>query len=191
MSTPIEANCDRTYHAAHSSGTRANSEVHWVVLHSEEAGTALSAAIWFTNPQSGGSAHLCVDDDICYRTLRNDEIPWGSVSSFRANTHGFHIEQAGFAKWAAVTWLLHRRTIQRAAYKTALHCRLFDIPVQWVPADQLPTKHGITTHAEVTKASKRLDPNHASRYDHTDPGLFWPRRYFMRQVRGYYAQLSV
>ena len=47
----------------------------------------------------------------------------------------------------------------------------------------------VTTHAEVTKASKRLDPAHAWWYTHTDPGPLWPRRLFMRLVRQYHAAL--
>jgi N-acetylmuramoyl-L-alanine amidase CwlA len=185
----IQAVCSRKYRAVHTSGTRDTTEIKWIVLHSEEAVTAESAATWFANPKSGGSAHLCVDDTICYRTLNNEDIPWGSASAFNANSDGFHIEQAGFARWSSIAWMLHRKTIQRAAYKTALHCRAFDVPVQFVTADGLPAKAGITTHAEITKASKRLNPGGS--YDHTDPGVFWPRRYFMRQVRRYYEEANV
>ena len=76
-----------------------------------------------------------------------------------------------------------------AAYKTAVHCKVFGIPVRFVVASELPGMTGITTHAEVTKASKRLDPAHAWWYTHLDPGPLWPRRRFMRLVRQYHAQL--
>src|SRR5580765_5876462 len=127
----IKAPCDRTYHAVHSSGERSLNLVTMIVLHSEEAGTAKSAAMWFTNPDSQGSAHLCVDDNICYRTLGNDEIPWAAPG---ANTNGFHIEMPGFARWNQNAWILHRNTLKRAAYKTALHCRLFGIPTKFLSA---------------------------------------------------------
>jgi hypothetical protein len=199
----IKANCDRTFHASRSSGTRNLSAIDMVVWHCEEAGTALSAASWFANPkppeQNGpaGSAHLCVDDNICYRTLDNAEIPWGAASAFGANTHGLHVEQAGFAKWLGITWLLHRRTLRRCAFKTAYHCDIFDVPVRFLFALDLVNAvragrrpRGITTHSEITKASKTLDPANASRYNHTDPGLFYPRRYVMRLVRSYYDELN-
>jgi len=184
----IEAVCDRSYHASRSSGVRDTRIIKWVVLHSEEASTARSAATWFAitepPPPKGngpaGSAHLCVDDTICYRTLRNEEIPWAAPG---ANVYGFHIEQAGFARWAAGTWLLHRDTLRRAAYKTAVHLIAFDLPPVFLRADALKAgKKGVTTHAECTKAFGG---------DHTDPGLFWPRRYFMRLVNAYYGDLLV
>ena len=71
---PIEAPCSRRFHAVHTSGTRDTKIVRWIVLHDTESASAQSAAAWFANPNSQGSAHLCVDDEICYRTLRNDEI---------------------------------------------------------------------------------------------------------------------
>jgi hypothetical protein len=188
---PITADCSRVFYPAfHSSGKRKLSEVKWVILHDEEAPTARSAAEYFQKKTSGGSAHLCVDDKECYRCLSNQTIPWGASSSFGANTHGFHIEQAGYAKWTGTVWRLkHLRTLNRAAYKTAFHCKKFGIPVAFVTADHLPYKWGITTHAEVSKASRRQDPAHAKDYTHTDPGLFWPRRFFMSRVRSYYAEL--
>jgi N-acetylmuramoyl-L-alanine amidase len=187
---PVTAPCSREFLPAyHTSGERLNTEVWWVVLHDEEAPNARSAAEWFRNPRSGGSAHLCVDDLACYRCLSNAAIPWGASSSFGANTHGLHIEQAGYARWSAIMWRRHWRTLERAAYKTAVHCKLFQIPVRFVTARELPAAHGITTHAEVTQASKRLDPEHAWTYSHTDPGPLWPRRLFMRRVRAHYAGL--
>jgi len=187
----IKAPCSRKYRAVHSSGTRFLSSIKWVVIHDEEAKTAESAAIWFTNPQSGGSAHLCIDDENCFRTLDNNQIPWGAASSFGANSYGFHIEQAGYSIWSTLVWKSHRRQMQRVAYKTAVHCKAFYIPPYFVKADGLLAgKRGVTTHAEVTAASKKDDPTHSFRYTHTDPGLFWPRFWFMKLVRSYFAELS-
>lgn len=185
----ITDTCRRDFTAVHNSGSRSNSQVKWIVLHDEEAATARSAAQWFANPASEGSAHLCVDDEVCFRTLPDDAIPWAASSAIGANTGGFHIEQAGFAKWSAVVWLSHLRTLQRAAFKTALHCRKFGIPTVFVDADGLLAgKRGVTTHAEVTRASKKKNPGGS--YDHTDPGPLWPRRVFMAYVRKYAKQLG-
>jgi hypothetical protein len=179
-SQPITAPCSRQFRAVKTSGKREPGNVLWIVLHDEEASTAESAARFFTMPQAGGSAHLCVDDDECFRTLDNDDIAWGAPG---ANVNGFHIEQAGFAKWSVTTWLLHRRTLRRAAYKAALHCVLFNIPPEFrFAADLRKNRPGVTTHAECTKAFGG---------DHTDPGLFWPRRTFMGYVRSYYAAINV
>jgi hypothetical protein len=186
----VAAACDRRFHpAAHSSGTRAARDIFWIVLHDEEAPDAAGAAAWFQNPSSGGSAHLCVDDTTCFRCLDNDVIPWGAASAFGANTHGIHIEQAGFARWSLVLWRRHVDTINRAAYKTAVHCKAFGVPLRFVAAANLPALHGITTHREVSAASRRLDPEHAWTYSHSDPGPLWPRRVFMARVREHFAGL--
>ena len=188
---PVASPCSREYLPAyHQSGERTTEMIRWIVLHDEEAPTARSAAEYFKSQQSGGSAHIAVDDGECFRCLRNTTIPWGARSCIGANTHGFHIEQAGYARWSAVVWGKHYRTLQRAAYKTAVHCKVFSIPVRFVTAAEMPGMAGITTHAEVTKASKRLDPAHAWWYSHTDPGPLWPRRWFMRRVAVHRAALG-
>jgi len=180
MGDPISAPCRRDFHAYHNSGKRTQ-RVIWIVLHDEEATTAGGAARYFTTPASGGSAHLCVDDSRCYRCLDNDVIAWGAPG---ANEQGFHIEQAGFARWSAVVWRSHMGTLRRAAYKAALHCHRFDVPPRFVTASGLRARQpGITTHREVSKA---FDPG-----GHTDPGPFWPRPLFMLLVRRYYAQLGL
>ena len=189
--TPIKQACSTEFFPAyHTSGIRPYSTVWWIVLHDEEAPTARGAAQYFQSPHSGGSAHLCVDKDECYRCLPNTAIPWGAASSFGANTHGFHIEQAGYASWTTPQWEAHLAELERAAFKTALHCKLFEVPVQFISAAELPGKHGITTHAEVSSASRRLDPGNASRYSHSDPGPNWPRAHFLALVRGYYKELT-
>ena len=200
MPDPIRAACRRDYFPAfHHSGSRALHELLWLVLHDEEAPTAKAAADYFESRASGGSAHLCLDETVCYRCLGNEQVPWGASSApvLSANFHGFHIEQAGYARWAPRQWVLHRKTVERAAFKTAQHLRLFGLPLRWVTAAELvhgartgkPAK-GVTTHREITLASKVLDPAHAWRYTHTDPGLFYPRRRFMRLAAGFLAELE-
>jgi hypothetical protein len=190
---PTTTSCHRDFFpAVHTSGTRKLDEIWWIIMHDEEAPTARGAAEWFRNDNSGGSAHLCVDDQTCYRCLRDIDIPWGAKSApqIMANLHGFHIEQAGYAKWSAVLWMGHKRTLDRGAFKAALHLKKFGLPVQFCDAvDLIHHKKGVTTHAEVTKASKKADSAHAWKYTHTDPGLLWPRAWFMRRVQQFYAEL--
>lgn len=188
----IEAPCKLDFYPAfHQSGLRPTSEIRWIVLHDEEAPTARGAASYFTSPSSGGSAHLCVDNTECYRCLPNTAIPWGAASAqqISANYRGFHIEMAGYAAWSAEEWEKHLNELKRAAYKTAIHCKAFKVPVVFVTAAGLPGKRGITTHNEVSMASKRLDPEHAWRYTHTDPGPNFPRAHFMALTKAYFAKL--
>lgn len=175
---PVTAACNTRFRAARQSGTRPDSAVKWIVLHSTEGGTAESVARYFTSPQARGSAHLVVDDGECYRCLANNAVPWGAPG---ANEAGFHIEQCGFARWDAALWARHWRTIERAAYKTALHCVYFRIPPQFLTASELRRElRGVTTHAECTRAFGG---------DHTDPGRLWPRRSFMHRVQEFHAAM--
>lgn len=178
----VRSDCLTDYHAIRSSGSRPTSDIRWVVLHDTEGGTAKNVARYFAGLTDGtpeGSAHLVVDETDCYRCLKNTEIPWGAPG---ANAQGFHVEQCGFARWSAVVWSQHRRTLHRAAYKTAFHCRLFGIPPVFVMAAELKAgRRGVTTHAECTKAFGG---------SHSDPGRFWPRWLFMRAVRDYYDSLG-
>lgn len=177
---PIDSPCSREFFPAyHTSGKRPLENIWWIVWHDEEASTARSAATYFQSKASGGSAHLCVDDSECYRCLPNEAIPWGAPG---ANENGFHIEQAGFAKWSAVIWKSHVNTLRRCAWKTAVHCKQFGIPTVFLRADDLKAnKKGITTHREVSKAFGGT---------HTDPGPLYPIAMVMWFVRRYYKQLE-
>lgn len=178
--TPIKSSCNTKYKAYRTSGYRPIRAVKWIVLHDTEGGNAESIARYFSSPLAGGSTHLVVDDNDCYRCLTNDQIPWGAQG---ANYQGFHIEQCGYARWTRTEWLKHMTMLRRAAYKTALHCVLFNIPVRFVKADDLNAgKKGITTHVECSKAFGG---------DHSDPGPGWPRFLFMGMVKAYSARFRL
>lgn len=181
----ITANCSTKYRATKSSGKRPLDQIWISVQHSTEGDTARGAASWFANPSSAGSAHRCMDNNECYRTLDDDDIPWGAPG---ANYHGMHQEQAGYAKWTTLMWSKqHRKLLERDAFKTAVDCRKYDIPPYFLKAAQLKpiaqgTKvKGITTHWECTQAFGG---------SHTDPGKGWPRLYFMMRVRYHHKRLS-
>jgi len=177
---PIKAACHRTYFPADkTSGMRRPEEIRWIVLHSTEGGTAESVARWFQSEASGGSTHLVVDDEECQRCLNDNQVSWGAKG---ANRYGFHIEQCGFARWKKDDWLLHRKTLERAAYKTALHCKKFGIPPIFRTAAGLKANmKGITTHVECSRAFGG---------SHWDPGNGWPRTLFMAMVKGYLAEMK-
>lgn len=180
---PIGANCLRTFKAVHNSGRRPVNEIWWMVLHDEEAFTARSAAAWFQNPDSAGSAHLCNDDRECYRCLDDSYIPWGAQG---ANYHGLHFEQAGFASWSRTNWTLeHHMTLDRTAFKVAYHIKKYrenGIKVDFIDHRGLQQgKKGITTHAECTKAFGG---------SHTDPGAGYPIDVFMARCEHFYAALT-
>jgi hypothetical protein len=172
----ISASCRLTYRAYHKSGTRSQHNIKLIVLHSTEGGgSAAAVARYFTSASSGGSAHLVLDDNACYRCLRNIDIPWGAPG---ANEQGFHIEQLGYAAWTQKQWLAHEQMLDRAAYKIAYHAHLFKIPLVFLTAAGLKAgKRGVTTHAEVSKAWHKTD--------HSDPGSGYPIKYVLALAKKY------
>ena len=182
----LASSCSREFYPAyHTSGKRKLSDIDWIVWHDEEAASAESAARYFQSKASGGSAHLCVDDNHCFRCLANEDVAWGAAAPQApgggVNHQCFHIEMAGFARWSAVVWKSHLNTLRRCAYKTAAHCKQFDLPTEFrYAADLKAGRKGITTHREISKAWGGT---------HTDPGPFFPISMTMWFVRRYYSQL--
>ena len=170
--------CSREFHAVHSSGPRPLSVIKWVCIHDEEALTARGAATWFQNPASGGSAHKCVDDNECYRTLGDNMIPWAAAN---ANLNGLHLEIAGFAAWPRTRWLKRIKSLRRAADAAARWCVEYDIPPHWLsPEDMHAGRKGLITHATVSAYTIKygLQGDHT----HSDPGPNFPKKRFRRMV---------
>lgn len=180
----ITAGCRMTYRAYHKSGTRPQSAIRLIVLHSTEGGgSAANVARYFTSSGSGGSAHLVIDDNACYRCLRNTDIPWGAPG---ANTDGFHIEQLGYAAWSKAEWLKHEDMLDRVAFKMAYHAHLFKIPLVVLTPQQVAAgKRGVCTHATVTKAYPALHGTH------TDPGSGYPMGYVIALAKKHLENLEV
>jgi N-acetyl-anhydromuramyl-L-alanine amidase AmpD len=181
MALNIGAVCSTFYRAVHNSGPRNASDIKYIVIHSTEGPTAEGAASWFTNPKSGGSANLVVDDNGCYRTVDDLVIPWAAPP---LNKSAFHIEQAGYTHWTRDEWLAHRATIRRCAWKAAQRALLFKIPIRQVGWLGLKLgRKGITSHRAVSLAFHQSD--------HTDPGTGYPWDVFMAYVKQYAAEQSL
>lgn len=168
------------YRAVHHSGTRSLLQITTGVVHCTEGDTALGAASWFANPRSAGSAQVCTDDRETYRTLPDWLIPWGAPP---LNTAGVHIEIAGFTRWTTTQWMRHRARVDDAAYRMAVRCKQFGIPVVWLTVADLKAgkRHGITSHNNISLAFRMST--------HTDPGNGFPRAYFMWKVKQYLKRL--
>lgn len=171
--------CDDSIQAVHFGGTRDLSSIRLLVLHDTESDDAKTAALWFANPASGGSAHYVVDDSECYHPLGDDVVPWGAKGD-RANEDGIHVEQAGHYDWTRDQWLAHRATIEKAAAIAQNKASDYGIPLVWLTADDLKAQgesaRGITSHVEITRAFG-VD-------DHIDPGSNYPTDVFMQIVTG-------
>lgn len=172
--------CSEKYKAVHHGGTRPARQIRLIVLHSTEGGTAEGAAGWFANPASGGSAHIVLDNDKCFRTLPDDVIPWGAQGD-RANEDGLHLELAGFAKWSRDEWMANRGTLKRGAAVVSIWANRYGIPLKFLNDVDLRrlgnTARGVTTHAALTKAFNVAG-------GHTDPGKDFPLDIFMDMAGG-------
>lgn len=177
--TPIKSECSIKYRALREDGLRKTTDIGWVVIHATEGAFADGAANWFTDTRCKGSANLVVDDNICFRTLDDNHIPWAAPP---LNKKGFHIEIAGYSKWSRTIWLSHKKGLDRAAFKAALRCVKYKIPIrQVVAADLLVGRKGITTHRSISSAFHQSD--------HTDPGEHFPMDYFIERVKYFAAEL--
>lgn len=168
-----------------TSGGRRSSDIRFVVMHVTESpnpGAAGVASYFAANDTA--SAQLVVDDKECWRCVPDLKVCWGAASNGHgANERGLHIEQCGYTYWSRWRWLLHLRTIKRAAWHAAKWCRDYGIPVVWLsPSDLKAGKRGITSHNNISVA---WDPG-----GHSDPGPGWPRDKFMYWVRRYRENMS-
>lgn len=169
-----------------------------VVIHSTVSpcvpGGAESIAAYFRSPAAGGSAHYVVDPVKVVQVVYDNVVAWHAPP----NPHSIGIEMCdipgpvpndppGSARFKAARrswrWVKPNqiKMLDRTARLTARLCAAYGIPPTFLTsADLLAGKHGVTTHNNVSQAW------HES--THWDPG-FWPRRYFMRQVRKRHAEL--
>lgn len=186
MPDAVTAPAQGSLRAAHDSGPRTAKNIRFIILHSTEGPTALGAASWFANPKSEGSANMVVDDGVAYRTLPDLVVPWACPG---ANVSGWSIEHAGYARWSKEEWLKHKPMLKRSAYKTALRCKKYGIPARWVGFVGVRFgRKGLTTHRAVSFAY----PVQARKAGfHTDPGLGFPKAYYLSLVKGYLEGLNL
>jgi hypothetical protein len=188
--------------AAHTSYGH-NKPIGRIVIHATVSpcipGGAAAIAAYFRSPRAGGSAHYVVDPADVVQVVFDDTIAWHAPP----NQHSLGIEMCDFPSSTALDhwetdpenaqhgtrksplrWLEknHRQMLRRTAHLTAQLCLAYGVPVKFLSAEQLRAgEHGITTHANVTKAFAEST--------HWDPGV-WPKRAFMREVRRQVAKLT-
>lgn len=178
--------CDTHFQARYHGGIRSSNQIRYIVLHTTEGETAVGAASWFATPNlppsRQGSSNLIVSDDICFRVLSDNVIPYAAPP---LNTIGFHIEIVGFSHWTGTEWSAHYKRVYNAAWRSAIRCKDYKIPVIFRDSEYLrtePSGSGITTHAEISKAFGQTN--------HTDPGINFPMPMFLAATLDYLRMLN-
>ena len=171
----------RTYFGvACSSGERPQSAIALVVVHQTQGGTAkppsAENAAKYLKGRPDGSAHLVIDAEEAYRLASDTTICCG-VRDY--NTPTLHVEMTGKSSWSALKWALpsRRKMVDHCAYRVARWLKRYGLQTKWRSTKDLDAGRvrGITSHAALTYS--RLSTS-----THTDPGLGFPRRWFMRRV---------
>lgn len=157
-----------------------NSRLRLVVWHDMEAPeattTAENIAHYFAKPTTRASAHICVDQDSVVECVKPDDTAWAAPG---ANSDGYQIELAGYARQSREEWLdaASQATIANAARAVAPVMRAHNIPARWLTDAQLRDgkSKGMVTHAQVSRVFRKSD--------HTDPGSHFPEDFCLAQVQ--------
>lgn len=163
-------------------GPANNKPIHRIVLHSTVSpcvpGGAANVARYFRTTTRDASAHYVTDPTT---TL---QVVYDSVVAYHAppNQHSLGVEMCDMPSLDVDRWKdrAHRAMLDRTAELVAGLCLAYEVPPYFLNASLLREgRHGVTTHAEVSKAWGQTS--------HWDPGA-WPRREFMRKVRSIYRE---
>jgi N-acetyl-anhydromuramyl-L-alanine amidase AmpD len=159
-----------------------------IVIHTMEApekgDTAESVANYFKNGAGGrtASVHFCVDSNSVVQTAQMKDLCAGAKGM---NTHGIHIEHAGYAKQNVSDWgdEYSEQMLLNSAYLAAtVICpkygiparRLTDTEIRRVKTDR--DVRGFCGHGDVSRAL-------AIPGGHTDPGGSFPWKTYLRWVQ--------
>lgn len=155
-----------------------------IVIHSMvmacKPGAAEACGHFFATEDNKTSAHYGVDPNEVIQYVGDHTVAYHCGH----NQDSIGIEMADMAGINFARWFdkSHRAMLRRTAQLVAQLCLAYDIPPYYRPAKALLAgKHGVTTHAQETKAFRMST--------HTDPGA-WPRRRFMRMVRAEIAKIK-
>ena len=138
--------------------------VHTVECPPERDGIAV--AQWQTNPANGSSYNVLAGaDGILILCNTDDFMPYAAGPT--GNARCLHISLTGYASMSREDWLADDAKLRRTAEQIAAWSQLYDIPLEFIDADQLRTgARGVHGHAEISAAWREVD--------HTDPGPGFP-----------------
>lgn len=157
-----------------------------VTYHGTQGSGARSGAATLTS-RTDGSAHEVHDSTEGFKLAPDDQI---LCHVGGANTGNYGIEDATFASWTRKIWFLHRRTLKWSAYRIAKKLRTHDLPCHFINQKEAEAAGGVTNLRGWTYHSV-LSLTSWCPSTHTDPGRFFPHRWFKRYVEFYYDNPTV
>jgi hypothetical protein len=130
-----------------------NSGVRLVVLHTAEGAlTYQSLGSFFSNPASGVSSHVGIDDTpgVIGEYVRRDLKAWTQAN---ANPYSVAAELCAFAAWGPSEWSRHQTMLNNTAQWVAEECAAFNIPVRRLSASQAQSgQAGVCQHVDLGAA---------------------------------------
>lgn len=161
------------------------------VVHDMEAPegplTAENCAKFFQNPNSTGSAHVCVDENSAVRCVNDDHMAAGArgfpYRGRTVNDWALQVEHAGYARQSRAEWLdtSSTRTMDQGARVFADWCDDYLIPPFRLTDTQIRNgMHGLVGHGDVSRALGVVS-------GHTDPGPGFPWDVYLEMVRSHMA----
>jgi hypothetical protein len=130
-----------------------NSGVRLVVLHTAEGAlTYQSLGSFFSNPSSGVSSHVGIDDTpgVIGEYVRRDLKAW---TQGNANPYSVAAELCAFAEWSTAEWDRHPAMLTNCAQWIAEECAAFGIPLRRLSAAQAQGGHaGVCQHVDLGAA---------------------------------------
>ena len=138
--------------------------VHTVECPPERDGIAV--AQWQTNPANGSSYNVLAGGGGNLILCNTDDfMPYAAGPT--GNARCLHISLTGYASMSREDWLADDAKLRRTAEQIASWSQLYDIPLEFIDADQLRAgARGVHGHAEISAAWQEVD--------HTDPGPGFP-----------------
>lgn len=166
-------------------GDKTNKPIRRLVIHATVspcvAGGAVNVAHYFREDVvRPSSAHYIVDPSEAVQVVYDSWVAYHAPP----NAHSLGLELCDPMTGPAERWkdLNHRRMLRRAARLTAQLCLAYDIPPRKIgPAMLRENRKGVCGHVDVARAFGQSD--------HTDPGVDFPWRAFMAQVRCEYETI--
>lgn len=130
--------------------SRGGSAVRLIVLHTAEGATTYqSLGNFFSNPGSGVSSHVGIDDtpNTVGEYVRPDQKAWTAAN---ANPVAIQAELCAFAAWSAADWHAHQGILNNAAAWVAEEAARYGIPIVKLNAAQAQgSSRGVCQHRDL------------------------------------------